>query len=324
MISQLSGEQEHSHEGDAHDHDHAADSPEDSAADGSQRPIDVILVSDIDVLGSLFLQLRARPTPQLHFRFDNVTFVLNVIDELAGEDRFMEIRKHKRSHVTLEEIEWHVLEAQKEQQTERAKFESELQSLQEEAEAAQRDAEIEDQIRQVEEIREVFQKRQQEMESRGDELNENEQRVLEVLSQQIEEFTNLRKSFRSHREENPTQTNPQLENAISNSCQNILTLARRTGLITNDEFVIANQRASLQTEEMVRRLLAKLTEKIKTSEREVKRIETELEIEIQRVQNRYKLAAVFYPPVPPMLIGLLVYVRRRVREKVGVSRERLR
>ena len=37
--------------------------------------------------------------------FDNVTFVLNVLDGLAGDDRFIEIRKRKPVYRTLTAIE---------------------------------------------------------------------------------------------------------------------------------------------------------------------------------------------------------------------------
>jgi ABC-2 type transport system permease protein len=46
------------------------------------------------------------------------------------------------------------------------------------------------------------------------------------------------------------------------------------------------------------------------------------ELEIQEIQRRYKLAAVLIPPVPPLLLGLIVFTRRRLREREGISKAR--
>ena len=42
------------------------------------------------------------------------------------------------------------------------------------------------------------------------------------------------------------------------------------------------------------------------------------------VQDEYKRWALILPPIPPLLVALFVYFRRRSREQEGVSRSRLR
>jgi len=78
---------------------------DDEDTDGDENDINVVVVSDIDMLHSAFFQMRAHPAPQSPFRFENVTFVLNVLDDLAGDDRFIEIRKRRPRHSTLKMIE---------------------------------------------------------------------------------------------------------------------------------------------------------------------------------------------------------------------------
>jgi ABC-2 type transport system permease protein len=66
--------------------------------------INVVLVSDIDCLYGAFFALRARgddPDEEFSFHFDNVPFVLNVLDTLAGDDRFVDIRTRRQAHRTL-------------------------------------------------------------------------------------------------------------------------------------------------------------------------------------------------------------------------------
>jgi ABC-2 type transport system permease protein len=58
--------------------------------------------------------------------------------------------------------------------------------------------------------------------------------------------------------------------------------------------------------------------------RQVKEIDYKLDQEIRTVQDRYKLYAILIPPIPPLLLALAVFFRRRELERQGVSRERLR
>ena len=45
------------------------------------------------------------PELGIHFEFDNVTFVLNALDALAGDNRFIAIRSRRPKHRTLTQIE---------------------------------------------------------------------------------------------------------------------------------------------------------------------------------------------------------------------------
>ena len=45
---------------------------------------------------------------------------------------------------------------------------------------------------------------------------------------------------------------------------------------------------------------------------------------IGKIQNYYKLLAVFVPPIPPLMVGIIVMVSRRLRERDGISKTRLR
>jgi ABC-2 type transport system permease protein len=72
-------------------------------------PVNVVIVSDIDLLYSEIFNLRAQSNNpdrgEMNWNLDNVTFVLNVLDELAGDDRFIDIRKRRPKHRTLERVD---------------------------------------------------------------------------------------------------------------------------------------------------------------------------------------------------------------------------
>ena len=53
-----------------------------------------------------------------------------------------------------------------------------------------------------------------------------------------------------------------------------------------------------------------------------RRIDLDAELKIQQIQRKFKLAAVIIPPIPPLLVGLIVFTRRRLREREGISKAR--
>jgi len=113
--------------------------PENGKKDEPPKPkeatIDVVLVADIDMLSRDFFRLREQgdvPEAGIHFNFDNVTFVLNVLDELAGDSRFIDIRKRRPVHRTLTKIEERTKEAKQEATDERERFIEEFETAEKE------------------------------------------------------------------------------------------------------------------------------------------------------------------------------------------------
>ena len=79
--------------------------------------MNVVLVADVEMVSDIFFRWREQgsiPGQEINFDFDNVTFVLNALDALAGDDRFLELRKRRPQHRTLERFDAHTLEARKE------------------------------------------------------------------------------------------------------------------------------------------------------------------------------------------------------------------
>ena len=48
------------------------------------------------------------------------------------------------------------------------------------------------------------------------------------------------------------------------------------------------------------------------------------ELAIASIQNRCKIAALAFPPIPPLLIGIVVFAWRRLQEREGISKTRRR
>ncbi len=85
--------------------DNGEEETKEETATPEKRPIRVVYVSDIDVLSPVVFEVRKNPedyqVEDVTWQFENVTFLLNIVDSLAGENRFINIRKRKPRHSTL-------------------------------------------------------------------------------------------------------------------------------------------------------------------------------------------------------------------------------
>lgn len=71
-----------------------------STADGGVK---AIFVADIDIVHDVMFDVWQQELYDLHI--DNVVFVLNCVDYLAGDERFIELRKRRPQHRTLRRLE---------------------------------------------------------------------------------------------------------------------------------------------------------------------------------------------------------------------------
>lgn len=224
--------------------------------DEDQRAVTkVFYCADIDLMTPMFLQLRARPDEDdIKWEFENVTFMLNVMDTLAGELDYLNIRKRKPLHATLQVVESRIEEAKLREFTERRKYQEEYDKELEEAET-QNASTLEKYESMVNDLTEKQQEGEQVDQA---ELREKQQRLN--LKQQV--------------------------------------LSRR--------FTITKRRLERELQ------------------REINRIQRDVDLDIQRIQFRYKFLAVAIPWIPPFLVGVVVFVRRRLREREGIEKSRLR
>src|SRR5262249_6323366 len=71
----------------------------------AKKPAEVhaIAVADLDIISEQFFELRRRRVENLEL--DNVTFVLNCVDVLAGDESFVSLRNRRPRHRTLQRPE---------------------------------------------------------------------------------------------------------------------------------------------------------------------------------------------------------------------------
>ena len=209
----------------------------------AEANINVVVVADTDMLSREFFALREQGEigeGGMRFDFDNVTFVLDSLDSLAGDNRFIDIRKRRPKHRTLTRIEEQTKTAKDDAAASREKFIKQFDDAEK-----QLQQEIVDKVTELKKRKNV----------------DVQQMLIEVDMMQ-----------RDH-----------------------------------------EQRMSVKTKQMK-----------DEKDREITKIETNLNLAVQRVQAQYKWWAVLLPPILPLLLAIIVFISRRLREREGVARSRLR
>ncbi|MBI4882127.1 MAG: Gldg family protein [Planctomycetes bacterium] len=143
----------------------------------AERGFDVIFLADADMVSSQFFEIRRRGIENLSL--DNVAFLLNCVDELAGDDSFIELRKRRPVHRTLTHIE-----DQEEQFDEKWLAEKEKAEGEADARLAEAQQRLDERVAEVENRADLD---EQSKEIQKESIREVEQRRLDVQKAAIED-----------------------------------------------------------------------------------------------------------------------------------------
>jgi ABC-2 type transport system permease protein len=151
--------------------------------------VNVVLVADIDLMANEVFQIESTgEQEEIGAHFDNVVFMLNALDVLAGDTKFVEIRKRAPAHRTLETIENLVAEYRK----------------QRDVEQKESDDKITKEIRQAQASDEEFVTKYNDLAKKASELVRNGEDLTPELREELENAT-ISKIFDAKRIENRVQ-----------------------------------------------------------------------------------------------------------------------
>ncbi|QDT10070.1 Gldg family protein [Planctomycetes bacterium K23_9] len=233
----------------------ASEDDEDKEAADSTPGIKVVYAADTDMMLPVFLQIRADPNraADMRLQFQNVTFLLNAIDWLTGENEFIEVRKHEPHFESLRMID----------------------SVKEEASTA---------------VRKRSQQFQTEFDEAMREAQEDMDASLKTLRVEVEDL---------QKESQDGSISPQLLRAKMTEFQTITQQKQR---------MLDVKRAKFERER----------------ERNVQSIQRDADQKVTTIQNKVKGFAVALPCIPPLIVGIIVFASRRLRERENISKSRLK
>ncbi|MCY3011865.1 MAG: Gldg family protein [Planctomycetota bacterium] len=220
-----------------------------------ERSIKAVYVADVDCLTRTFVDLRNRPPmlEEIKFQFQNITFVLNAIDVLAGETNYPQIRRHVPFFSTLRLVEEQADIARQEEATKRSEF---------------------------------------------------SKNFNEAIAKAEEENSKAERDFKDRIEK-----------------------LSKDGTLDASKFQDLQQlqiEAAMRQQNTAKRFKVEKDRLQRERDTGIRNARREADEAISKIQNYYKLLAVFVPPIPPLLVGIIVMVSRRLREREGISKNRLK
>jgi len=228
---------------------------EGSDATASAKPLKVVYVSDLDCMSGVFVDIRKNPSQleSVEFQFQNITFVLNVIDVLCGETKYPAIRRHVPTYSTLKLVE-----------------------------------------------------------ARADEQKRDEA----ALQRTANENYNTKKS---ELEEASTKAKRQFKEAVDK-----LQTEGAIDVSKQQELIQRLTEYQMKEAQLARKLEVEDEKLRRERDRNIREARRNTDDAIRTTQNNYKSLAVFLPAIPPLIVGIVVWASRRLREREGISKTRLR
>jgi len=219
-------------------HSKSLDEPDDKKSKSSSAElVNVIYVCDIDLISDMMFSICEKEAYSL--KLDNVAFVLNCVDYLAGDNSLIGLRKRRPHQRTLAAVEAKTVGYQRKSR-----------EADEEAEKAA-----------AEELKEVKDR-------------------LEAEQKKLKEDTTL----------DPAEKN-----------------ARMRMLAQEEQTKLLKKQVEVETNKQAKK----------------KQARNEKNRQVQAVELQYQIMAVLLPPIPALLIGLWVFLRRLEDERRGISADRL-
>jgi len=152
-----------------------ADTTDTSGVSGAKK-LNLTVIADIDFISEQFFEIRKQGVGNLNF--DNITFFLNCMDELVGDESFIALRNRRVKHRTLEYLEAKTLQHEQQRAGDEQQAEAEAQTAL--SEAQQR---LNEKVTEVQQRADLDAQAKQIM---AQNIQEVEQRKFDALKKNIE------------------------------------------------------------------------------------------------------------------------------------------
>lgn len=172
-----------------------------SAAGGKPGVINVVFIADLDMISDPLFMVRDKNWQDIHL--DNIPFILNAVDDLAGDTTFLNLRKRRAHHRTLALVEERTQKSKRDQA-------KDVQDADKSAKQALEDARksFEEQIKKIDADKSLDERTRQIQKTA---VLENQRRQLEVREVEIKNDKNKKVRLSKDKTEREIRT---IENSI--------------------------------------------------------------------------------------------------------------
>lgn len=216
--------------------------------------IKVVYIADSDIILPEFLIIRADPKQmELRLQLQNVTFALNAVDWLTGQDEFIDVRSHQLNFASLK-----MIDARQEQANQQ--------------------------------VRKRSREFQQEFDETIREAQEGIDKELQSLREDVEKL-------QAEREDGTVPQSVLQEKLMAFQIKQ-----------DNQQRILNVRRKSMENER----------------DQKIASVRREADQDVTEIQNQVKTLAVVLPCIPPLIVGIMVFASRRLREREHISKSRLK
>jgi ABC-2 type transport system permease protein len=96
------------------------------------------------------------------------------------------------------------------------------------------------------------------------------------------------------------------------------------GTVSRAEATEKVQQFRIKQESLQRALAVRSAKAERDREKSIKKIQSAADLTVTDLQNRVKAAAVILPCIPPLIVGIIVFASRRLRERENITKSRLK
>lgn len=96
------------------------------------------------------------------------------------------------------------------------------------------------------------------------------------------------------------------------------------GTVSRAEATEKVQQFQIKQEGLQRALAVRSAKAERDREKSIKKIQSAADMTVTELQNRVKAAAVILPCIPPLIVGIIVFASRRLRERENITKSRLK
>jgi len=140
-----------------------------------------------------------------------------------------------------------------------------------------------------------------------------------------EEVREGSKSFQVIADEAETKARDAMSNRLQSLQEELQELREKSadGDVSHAALQAMSQKFEMQQEAEQRKLDVKIAKTVRDRQLSVREIERKAADEVTSIQNQVKTAAVALPCIPPLIVGVIVFASRRLRERENISKKNI-